>query len=439
MRRVVAMLTSSLLALTACQAAPRREVAADPTPVAPSGTPSPTPTPLLSAAEQRVADAEYLVDQMKELHPRLYHSVSKRRFNVAARNLVALASEATAEEFLVEVMRLVALPTLGGRDGHSGLFPLHGGMPLHSYPLRAYDFSDGLFVIDALPPYEDLIGSEIVGVGGTPLATIRRMLYPLITRDNKTTIKARFPTTLLTSEVLEGSGIIRRAKTSFQLVDPEGRHVSRTIRPIRMGAYARWVGHHSAWSLPKDDAVLYLRRPEDTAWVRYLRASKTIYAQYNMVHDPDIIVSGIERFMREGAETVVLDIRHNPGGNNMEYGSLLRALTEPKVDREGHLFVITGRTTFSAAGNLAGEIDHDTKAIFVGEPSGGAPNQFGDQQLIELPHSSINTFVPDYFVQVVAGDRRDAIPVQIEAVPSSADFFGHRDPAMEAILALTSG
>jgi hypothetical protein len=311
---------------------------------------------------------------------------------------------------------------------------MHAGTKLHSYPLRTYDFSDGVYVIDALPPYQDLVGSRIIGVNDKSLAEVRTAVDPLISRDNSTTVKARFPTTMLAAEVLEGTGIISSERATFRFNDARGRSFERKIVPVPMGRYVHWIGHDGLWRLPKDTSVLYLQRPSVPAWVRYLRSSKIIYAQYNLVEDPSPIVSGIKRYMDRGAERVVLDIRNNPGGDNTQYGSLLEALSDPKVDRPGRLFVITGRTTFSAAGNLAGEVDARTQALFVGEPSGGAPNQFGDQQEIELPYSGITAFVAAYFVQTVPGDHRDSIRPEIQAPPTSSDFFEHVDPSMEAIL-----
>jgi len=51
--------------------------------------------------------------------------------------------------------------------------------------------------------------------------------------------------------------------------------------------------------------------------------------------------------------------------------ALLRA---DKVNRTGRLFVLIGRETFSAAMGLSIELERQTKAIFVGEPTGSSLN-----------------------------------------------------------------
>ena len=75
---------------------------------------------------------------------------------------------------------------------------------------------------------------------------------------------------------------------------------------------------------------------------------------------------------RAQVRRVVVDVRLNHGGDNTTYRPLLEVLERPDVGRK--LVVLIGRGTFSAAGNFAADVDQWTKARFVGEPTGGAPN-----------------------------------------------------------------
>ena len=82
---------------------------------------------------------------------------------------------------------------------------------------------------------------------------------------------------------------------------------------------------------------------------------------------------------------IVIDIRLNGGGNNTTYWGLISALRHPRINRPGKLRVLIGRRTFSAAGNFAADVDKRTRARLFGEPTGGAPSQWGDSAPIELP------------------------------------------------------
>ena len=72
---------------------------------------------------------------------------------------------------------------------------------------------------------------------------------------------------------------------------------------------------------------------------------------------------------------------------------LLGALQADDVNVPGRLFVLIDRTTFTAASNLATEIERTTDATFVGEPMGGGLNFWNDVAWVELEHWPIPTQV----------------------------------------------
>jgi tetratricopeptide (TPR) repeat protein len=134
----------------------------------------------------------------------------------------------------------------------------------------------------------------------------------------------------------------------------------------------------------------------------------------------------------------VLDIRNNSGGNNylnrpIFYGLVKRADT---IAKRGTFFAIIGRETFSAAQNLANQIDTHTEAILVGEPTGGSPNHFGDPLPMRLPNSKLQVGLSSVWWQDLdPRDFRPWIAPTIAAEPSSSDDRLGRDPALDAILA----
>lgn len=82
------------------------------------------------------------------------------------------------------------------------------------------------------------------------------------------------------------------------------------------------------------------------------------------------------------------------------------------------------------------EVELKTDAILVGEASGTSPNQYGDSIQVVLDHSGLVLRVaPQYIVRGDPDDARVTIQPDIATPLSSGDYFGDRDPAMEAILA----
>jgi hypothetical protein len=85
----------------------------------------------------------------------------------------------------------------------------------------------------------------------------------------------------------------------------------------------------------------------------------------------------IRQIKREDPDKVVIDLRQNGGG---DYDHGLRYLVHPpqadkKINRKGHLFVLIGPGTFSAAMSNAAQFRTMTNAALVGKPIGDRPNK----------------------------------------------------------------
>ena len=137
-------------------------------------------------------------------------------------------------------------------------------------------------------------------------------------------------------------------------------------------------------------------------------------------------------------DRLIIDLRWNNGGNTYLLPPLINALVRaPKINREGGLFVIIGRRTFSAAGNAAAYIQRQTNAIFVGEPTGAKPNSLGDEAYFMLPYSKLAASVADVYWQGSwPQDFRKWIAPQIFVEPTFEAYRSNHDAAMDAILGL---
>jgi C-terminal processing protease CtpA/Prc len=132
---------------------------------------------------------------------------------------------------------------------------------------------------------------------------------------------------------------------------------------------------------------------------------------------------------------VIVDVRLNGGGNNAAYLPLLDALTRPDVNRRGKLFVLAGRATFSAAGNFVADVDRATRAVIVGEPTGGGVNQYGGSTTFTLPSTGLHVYVAtEYVVRGTPNDRRLAVAPDLRVDLTSTDYFAGRDPVLARAL-----
>jgi hypothetical protein len=188
---------------------------------------------------------------------------------------------------------------------------------------------------------------------------------------------------------------------------------------------------------------LWLREnPANRYWLQYLAPDRLVYAQYNLVGNKE--VESIAQFagrLRAVVDSIpntrlVLDLRLNRGGNGSLNRPLLLSLIKSKnLEGRGRLFVIIGRSTFSAAQFLVNELEQYTDAVFVGEPSGGKANSYGDSRKITLPNSKITVRVSTLWWQEDPRDMRQWKGPDVAAELTSRDYASNLDPAFQAVQA----
>ena len=385
-------------------------------------------------------DVRALAEAIRTNHPNPYHSVSRAQFDGAVESLAARAPSLHDDEVLVELMRILAL--LGERDGHAGIHPLHGGhrRPMHMLPLKLHLFSDGYWVV-AEAGSLGLVGKRLVAVDGVPIEQVAERVRPLITRDNEFTVRARLPEYVLVAEVLHGLGLAPDAGARrLTFADAAGGLQDVTLEPVAVPQYVAALrpqfGAH-VYGLPRRPKPLYLAKKHLQRYLATLDGGRTVYLAYNMTtgYTGTLADRLVRLASKPRARRVVIDIRHNGGGDNTTYSPLIRALQSKRIKRRIGIYVLIGREVFSAAGNFAAELDRKTRAVFAGEPTGGAPNQWGDSTVTRLPVSGWDLFVPPVFVVSVPGDNRVAVEPQIPVSMASTDFFAGRDPVLDAVRA----
>jgi len=397
---------------------------------------TPTPSPSVDAAlGAALADLDLIVERLERLHPEPWHGISREDFVAKLEALKARFGKLDPDRAMVEVMRLVALLSRAGRDGHEFAIPAAGadGSVL---PMRAYEFEEGLFITAALPPYEDLVGARVTAIGAHPVGEVLADLEPLIPRDGPATVHAFRPIFLLRTNVLRGLGLIGDGPVPLTIADVQGVEREVGITPVPIATYIGGFEPDAMLRLPSRPDTLYLSDYAKTAWTRYLLDSHTFYVRYTDVEALAGIDTAVgERAAQPDVDRVVIDLRQNPGGDNHRYVPLLHALQDYAAEHPGRLFVLTDRVTFSAAANLATEIEQTTDAIFVGEPMGGGLNFWGDATFVNLPDLPIPMRVgisTRYWQKSAPDDPRLTIEPDLGVPVRAADYFADRDPALEA-------
>ena len=388
----------------------------------------------MAAVPGAESDVRLLARQMEATHPDLFDSVPRGRFKTAVEALAGRADSLSENELFVELMRLAALP--GNGNGHSGVFPGDPGhrREVHFYPLRLYTFRDATYVVDEQRK-DGLVGARLTAVGGVPYAEVAKRVRPLVPHDNPSSLKGLLPHYLLSAEVLDGLGISDGVGPLDFTFTQGGRSRTVTLSPISASSYVSTFadphyGHYPSLLPRRSPTPMYLKRLAADQWIGTIDRGRAVFVGYNIVQSPSFDLESrlASLARRKGVERVIVDLRLNGGGDNQTYGSLLATLQSSTINRHGRLFVLIGRATFSAAANFAADVDRSTKAIFVGEPTGGGVEIYGDAVSVLLPKSGVNARIATRYWNFGKGprDHRLAIAPDIAVAPSIADFLAGR-------------
>jgi hypothetical protein len=186
---------------------------------------------------------------------------------------------------------------------------------------------------------------------------------------------------------------------------------------------------------------MYLSDPVTAYWYRYLEGPRALYIQYNSCRNmkqlsfADFTRQVMEVADRRPVETVIIDLRHNGGGDSEVINPLVEALRgRPALRRKGRLFVLTSANTYSSGLLDAWRLRKLLHARVAGEASSQRPNTYGDVRYFELPNSKLRVDYCTKYFRIVAGDP-DALPVDLPVPLTAGDYFAGRDPVLERVLA----
>jgi hypothetical protein len=190
------------------------------------------------------------------------------------------------------------------------------------------------------------------------------------------------------------------------------------------------------------EVPLYLKNVPKNFWFTSLGADGPLYVQFNQVEDAsdETLAAFAGRLGKTLASqpprTLIVDVRHNNGGNLDLLSPLVAALHNYESSRrDARIYVLMGRNTFSAAQVFLGRMDRETNARFAGEPSSSRSNFVGEENPVQLPWSGAIGSISNRYHETIPGDTREWIAPIIRYNPSARDYFANKDPLLEMVLA----
>lgn len=384
----------------------------------------------LGSIDERVdrwrEDLHFLADELPKRHKNLYAYQTETWFKEQVAKIDEQLADLTDDAIRYELERLVA----GLREGHTRL--QIDPRAIRYLPLNFYWFREGVFVVAASDRYGDLFAGRVVQIGDAPIEEVTSRLAEQIARDNDAGLKASLPFYLQQANLLFVAGFWDDVAQGRITVAKNGETISMDVRSLSLEE-AQQVN----WTVRQTGRALCEQKPQLPHW-NDVGPDRTLYFKYNRCVDSvafNRLVRGTKEYVKQNPmNRFVLDLRDNGGGDSRIFRPLYAYLKdESPFNEAGKLYVVIGRRTYSSAILNALEMQ-ETKAILVGEPTGGRPNHYGETKTLELPNSKLKISYSTKYFRRVADDDLDTLRPDIDAEPTFEAWQRGEDPALQAIL-----
>lgn len=386
------------------------------------------------------ADIDFIKMELPKNHCNFYSVRDETEFHEGLDWIAKQQTRFSDFEIATKLQQLIA--SFG--DSHTALFWQNMVDKSKVLPLQVMWFSEGIYVVATTKENADILGGKLLKVNDVPLNTVVDSLSTLFSVDNTATIKKTFPNLLPCFQLLEHFFNIHPDSIFLQVEKHDG--IVQNAK-IRLSGFDK----NNAVLLERDAVPLYYQGKKAFFTDVRMNGDSIYYIQYNKCASRErppvgfrgnpALLPSFNEFKEKVVETirsndfkkVIFDMRFNNGGASGMGTELITQLSSlEQINKEGKLYVIIGKETFSSAIINTLDFKKMTKAILVGEETSGMPNHFGNLKFLKLPGSGLMlSFSTDYFK--LADENMKTITPDYIVETSFLDFKQGRDPVFEWI------
>jgi hypothetical protein len=414
----------------------------------------PERAPPRDRVEAWTQDLEAMLERFLR-YDRSFTEASRAAFIYRIAELAETLAGKTDPEVVVALARAVAI----SGNAHTRLYLVRNRTEVRRLPVRVWWFADGLYVLRASPEHRDLLGCRVERVGSTDVDAAAARVRGI--KAGNASWQRYMSSYLLTSpEILAGAGIGTDLEhVSLRLRCAGG---SRDVRLAPFPLQRKTTPTEAWWDLaptyrapeglvgllPEDRAPRYLRHPDEHYWFERLPELGALYFQFNRSQErPGVPMAPFidrlgQAIQGQPLRAFIVDLRFNTGGD-LTVGTPLVERLAPRL-RDVPVFVLTGRSTFSAGITHAVQWKQAARVTVVGEPAGDELDSWSEGGNLVLPNSALTVHYssgfhayskrtyPEHEPYLLDLDV-DSLGPDVTVEPTWADYAAGRDPVLEAV------
>lgn len=411
-------------------------------------------------------DIEFLKKELPQKHIHLFHQLDKSTFD---NDLDAIVNQIDDLDDLSIAIKLQQVIAKAG-DSHTSVAwerYARSYVPKNqsTYLFEAYWFKDGIYVLSTKGGDKPLVGGRLQSIGGIPIATIVDSVKTLFVAENEALVKLKTPHLIARPQVLQYFGFVgdETSKVDITIVDEAGNTMQHRAKFKYSKPYAPYSTHHYLTNGKRKG------RYEGWFLEDYMMEKAMYYVQYNRCFSKELANRSprykkqsdkmpsfnafsdkvLQTLRTDSIDKFVFDMRYNGGGNSNQGSNLISKIAEIKrINKQGKIYVLIGRKTFSSAILNTLDFLKETDAILVGEATAGKASHFGEVRSLELPNSQLKVYYSvKYFLHTAKKTKtyftQKSLPKQLDTMMSIEpnytveltfeDYKNKVDPVLEWI------
>lgn len=381
--------------------------------------------------DPRLEDLNDFCKTLEKRHKNLFARISKREFEMEKQKITEKIPEMSDSEFYYSLKHLLSL--VG--DAHTTLaFSDSQYKHLSALGFAIAKFNDNWHLMILEKENEKYLGSKLIAINDVDISEVYNRAKGIMSYENEVWAENNFSNTINFREALEYLGIVEKGgPIVLKVEDSSGNRELLDIKSMNeeeiMNAQFSYLVQHNT---PKTVLRGYYSAMEIN--------KNAYYIQYNSCQEaPDLpmkeFISFVSEVIKENYyKKVIIDLRYNSGGNSSIFEPMISELSKLQKKKDFTVYTIIGRNTFSSAIINAIQIDDKLNNVFVGTPTGGNVNGYGEIKSFNLKNTPITVLYSTKYFELIKGYEKDSLYPDIFVEQSFEDYLNGVDTVVEMIL-----
>ena len=344
-------------------------------------------------------------------------------------------------EILYEIQKIIAVL----EDLHSMItdMPYESGFPISVEPLN--DQGENKYYVVTVPEeYSDLLFDELISINDIPVSEVIEKIAPYISTQNECWVE-RFATqwgsylSIQNLQVLKSCGVVNGDATSasFTFRDEHG------FQTIELQSVSNKEHSNVNFVRKTPKYVLdYLNKENhpDNFWYEMIDEDSFYLRIADFNNDSSVtLIQCVSKLAKEITDkenvAIILDLRGNTGGQNLDGEKTLTKLLEDSSINE--VYVLIDSSTVSYAVSFASMLNTEfDKVVLAGTPAAEGSEGFGYSYLsyFEMPHHGYTYGVANTWYQHAPDETFDALEPEVLIYQSLSDYLSGKDTILSTVI-----